>query len=112
MKLPAAGIASPTVIQRCENISLKKVAKEMSIQKSTATAAINRLENAGYVSREYDNSDRRTLMLKLTPLGYGIWMQADEKRLTFLNSILERLEPEDKVRLIQLLEVLSNKKRI
>jgi DNA-binding MarR family transcriptional regulator len=47
----------------------KGLARMLSITTGSATAMIDRLENAGFVARRPHPSDRRSLLLDLTPAG-------------------------------------------
>ena len=48
-------------------ISIKRLAELRDITSSAATQAVDSLANKGFVSREQDESDRRSTLISLTP---------------------------------------------
>jgi DNA-binding MarR family transcriptional regulator len=56
-------------ISIAEKSTLGSVAQELEIDLSTASRNLTRLEKQGYVSKVRDESDARTVILRLTPRG-------------------------------------------
>ncbi|MFX1256223.1 MAG: MarR family winged helix-turn-helix transcriptional regulator [Promethearchaeota archaeon] len=54
------------VLWRNEGISIRELAKETSLSKSTLTSMLDRLENMGYIKRVASKIDRRKILIKLT----------------------------------------------
>lgn len=51
---------------RNDGISIQELAKETALGKSTLTSMLDRLEQAGYLTREPSAKDRRAFFIKLT----------------------------------------------
>jgi DNA-binding MarR family transcriptional regulator len=56
-------------ISAAEKSTLGSIAQELEIDLSTASRNLTRLEKQGYVSKGRDESDARTVILRLTPKG-------------------------------------------
>ena len=56
-------------ISTAERSTLGSVAQDLEIDLSTASRNLTRLEKQGYVSKVRDESDARTVILRLTPKG-------------------------------------------
>lgn len=54
------------VLWRQDNIPIQKLVKETSLSKSTLTAMLDRLEDAGNIKRIHSKTDRREVLIKLT----------------------------------------------
>lgn len=54
------------VLWREDNIPIQKLVQETSLSKSTLTAMLDRLENAGHIKRVHSKTDRREVLIKLT----------------------------------------------
>jgi len=50
-------------------LKMKEIASELNISLPAATGLIDRLHKIGMIKREYDESDRRIIRIKLTPKG-------------------------------------------
>ena len=54
------------VLWREDGIPIRELAKRTSLGKSTLTSMLDRLEEAGYITRERSESDRRVILVKRT----------------------------------------------
>lgn len=65
------------IVQRLGGASAGELAREASLTTGAVTSVIDRLERAGYVAREADPSDRRRVLIRMTPEAYqaaaAIW---------------------------------------
>lgn len=66
--LPAAYKILST-IARCEQVTASALAERMLLDKSQISRAVRELEELGFVERTPDPNDRRSALLRLTPLG-------------------------------------------
>src|SRR5581483_10377816 len=55
------------ILDRLGTISAGRLAEESKLTTGAVTAVIDRLEKAGYVRRVRDESDRRRVLVELTP---------------------------------------------
>jgi DNA-binding MarR family transcriptional regulator len=65
-------------IQQLKNPTPTELARELKISKPTASAAIDRLETAGYLRRVDSDEDRRSYHLHLTQKGHLFSQAHDE----------------------------------
>jgi DNA-binding MarR family transcriptional regulator len=65
------------IIQRLDGATAGELAREAGLTTGAVTSVIDRLERAGYVKREADPSDRRKVLVRMTPAAfeavYSIW---------------------------------------
>ncbi|WP_054950000.1 MarR family winged helix-turn-helix transcriptional regulator [Numidum massiliense] len=72
-----------------------KLAEAFYVNRSAITAIVNRLSNKGYIVRIPDESDRRVILLELTPDGERVLANGEEKILQALDHYLCQLEEEE-----------------
>lgn len=65
------------------------LADELGVSASAASRLADRLVLAGLVRRETALTDRREVLLRLTPAGAGVLHRYDELRLTELRALLD-----------------------
>ncbi len=54
------------VLWHSDSISIRELAKKTSLEKSTLTSMLDRLEEAGYLNRVPSKKDRRKILIELT----------------------------------------------
>ena len=80
-----------------------EISSFMNISTARIAAALNSLERKGFVTRRIDPSDRRRILVELTPEGKEL---ADAQRGAMLNHMirmLERLGEQDSTELVRIL---------
>ncbi|GAB2696474.1 MarR family winged helix-turn-helix transcriptional regulator [Paenibacillus thermoaerophilus] len=82
-------------------IGLSEFAQLIRATNSTASGIIDRMVKNGLVSRETPATDRRSVVLSLTPKGEEVWHQVNEMRMDHLSPILE-ITPEEHQQLIRI----------
>jgi DNA-binding MarR family transcriptional regulator len=70
----------------------------------TVTPLINSLEEAGYIERLQDKSDRRVVLIKTTPKGDKLVEQAKEEVTEAIDKLVEYLGEDDSNEMVRLLE--------
>ncbi len=85
------------VAKRYPQVSLGEVSERMFLHTSTVSGIVDRLEVAGYLVRQRDAEDRRTVRLQLTDKGNEAVAQAPPSAFGFLIEELGRL-PEAQLR--------------
>lgn len=73
--------------------NLGAVATSLSVHPSNATRAVDRLVTAGLLNRSDDPSDRRNLVLELTPEGHELVRRVMGARREAIAAILDKMPP-------------------
>lgn len=73
--------------------NLGAVAAGLGVHPSNATRAVDRLVSAGLLDRRDDPTDRRNLILELTPAGRDLVDKVMDRRRTAIAAILDRMPP-------------------
>lgn len=84
------------------------LAASMMLSTGGTTARLDRLEKAGLVARSPDPSDRRAILVRLTPQGHAIADQAVTAGLTEQQRLLSHLSADRQAQLDELLRELLN----
>jgi DNA-binding MarR family transcriptional regulator len=71
--------------------NLASVAQTLGVHPSNATRRCDKLVDAGLVHRSEDPTDRRNLVLQLTPLGRHIVQQMTEHRRAAIEGVLAKM---------------------
>jgi DNA-binding MarR family transcriptional regulator len=101
MRQEAGGELSPsqsaalTTIDCHGPLTPSEVAVRERIQRPTATRVIARLEEAGWIERTGDPSDRRSSLVSATPAGSALLVELRARRDAYLARRLDHLGPED-----------------
>ena len=82
-------------------------AETLMLTSSGTTKRLDRLEAAGHITRERDPSDRRGVLIALTPQGRSLIDNAAGKHLANERRILSGLSAEEQLQLADLLRKLS-----
>ena len=97
-----------TTIERCEQVTASALTERMLIDKSQVSRAVRDLEGLGLVERTPDPTDRRSALLRLTPLGASRLAAAREPQEGLLLRTLEDWSLDDIDSLTRLLHALSS----
>jgi DNA-binding MarR family transcriptional regulator len=88
--------------------TLSEVAEALGISLPTASELIDRLVEEGIVSRDINPSDRRKVVLGLTPHAREMGHQIHEMRRAHLRAVMDRLEPEERPVFVKSLLALAD----
>jgi DNA-binding MarR family transcriptional regulator len=83
------------IIQGLQNPTPTQLARELKISKPSVSAAIDRLETAGYIRKVDSDEDRRSYHLHLTQKGQIFSQAHDETHRHLAQFITRHLEAED-----------------
>lgn len=83
-----------TRIVENEQISLKKLAQNLRLDKTTVTRAIQKLETAGYITKIQDNNDYRLFHLSATKSGIDLYQNIITEKNQIIDKILENFPVE------------------
>jgi MarR family transcriptional regulator, organic hydroperoxide resistance regulator len=92
------------LINKYDKCKLNLLAEKMEVKPSAITVMMDRLEKPGYVKRTHDVTDRRSVLVEITPKGKEILAQGVQQRNEILSSYLSRLEPHEPILVAELLE--------
>lgn len=88
-------------------LNLGAVAAGLGVHASNATRAVDRLVVAGLLSRSDDPTDRRNLLLELTPEGEALVSRVMNERRTAIAQILQRMPPSRRRALVPVLRAFA-----
>ena len=80
-------------LQRTSEMTMSHLADWLNVSLSNATGLIDRLEERGYISRDRVPTDRRVVMVRVTPDGERMLGEVDALSDDLLRSVLDRLPP-------------------
>lgn len=83
---------------------MSDIARQVSVSVTGATGVVDRLVRMGLVERDYDPSDRRVILIKLTPSGRETFDELQTAHQRRLEEVLGALEPAKRVELIACFE--------
>jgi MarR family transcriptional regulator, organic hydroperoxide resistance regulator len=83
------------------------LADQMEVKPSAITVMIDRLVKQGYVTREHDVIDRRSVLVDITENGREAVKQSEEQSNEIIGRYFENVSPEDAEQMIQTLEKLT-----
>jgi DNA-binding MarR family transcriptional regulator len=84
----------------------------LGITKSTTTGLINRLENAGYLTKVKDEKDKRVTTIKITQKGIHVIDEVIKARVEFMDKVLSQIdEPENLMGQLEHLDFIINEVR-
>ncbi len=85
-----------------EPMRIRDLAERLGLAESSATRLADRLEALGLARRRADATDRRSVLLQLTPSGRAHARAVAERRRAYLVELLRRLEPDERRELVRL----------
>jgi DNA-binding MarR family transcriptional regulator len=78
-------------LQRTGEMTMSHLADVLNVSLSNATGLIDRLEERGYIARDRVPTDRRVVMVRVTPVGERMLGEADALSDELFRSVLDRL---------------------
>ena len=88
-------------------IRMADIAARLDIVPRAATSVVDSLEEAGLVTRHADSTDRRSILVSLTPKGRQLRAQLAAARSRAADSVLSSLTHDDRQQLLRLLSTIS-----
>lgn len=80
-----------------------EISNKMNITSARVAAALSSLESKGLVTRAMDPSDRRKVLVSLTPAGEEMAKSYEQKAFDHAKRMLEKLGEEDAVQFVRIL---------
>ncbi|MBS3809189.1 MAG: winged helix-turn-helix transcriptional regulator [Desulfobacterales bacterium] len=104
--LPCAEIRCLLLFGSERYLTVKGVAERLEVAKSRVTKIVNSMNEKGLLERVADPADGRVRLLRLTSAGRSIVERANALQKQMQAAILEKLDPDDRSRVISGLELL------
>ena len=76
-------------------LTMTEIARKMGHPTAAATGLVDRLEKLGHVKRGHATSDRRKILVEITPSGEQIVGEVRDDMVTNLLKMMEHLTPEE-----------------
>lgn len=95
------------MIARHEPISQKELLDMADIRPSSLSEILGKIEGEGYIRRQKDEEDKRSVVISMTDEGRGIVEQTMTARRDYAQSLFSCLSLEEQEQLVQLLEKLA-----
>ena len=92
------------VLCRQDEWRMREIAKELGVDRSTATRTVAPLVDLGLATRRTDDLDRRNVMLAATAQGRTTAARIAAGRRHMMRAVLSRLAPDRRVLLTELME--------
>lgn len=96
-----------TRIVENEQISLRELAENLRLDKTSVTRAVQKLESAGYVIKTQDIDDSRLFHLTITPKGLLLYQNIIEEKNRIIDKILDAFSPVEIKLLTDLIQRLN-----
>lgn len=94
-------------LTRAGPLTLKQLAAQLFLDKSTASRVVDALERKGYVRRARHPDDARAVVLRATPAGARLYGRIDKDMLDQERRVLSAFEPEVRRSMIGLIGRLA-----
>ncbi|WP_280468213.1 MarR family winged helix-turn-helix transcriptional regulator [Nocardia cyriacigeorgica] len=113
IRLPSSGRLNFSALSVLHTLSrvgtcrLSDLVKTEQIKQPALTSAVAKLERDGLIERTPDPCDRRASMLSLTAEGRALVSRRHADRVERLRSLIDRLPPADRTRLLGIAGVLD-----
>jgi MarR family transcriptional regulator, organic hydroperoxide resistance regulator len=109
---PVEGLTLPQyhlleALQHDDDLTVGALAEAAGVAPPTATRMLDCLERDGHVTRRHSETDRRAVLVSLTPSGRVAVQAAHEHVSAWRRGIFEALEPEEREQAARLLARLS-----
>jgi len=91
-----------TMIEHFKKTNIKDIAEAMEMSSSAATQLVDVLVQSGYVTRQEDPKDRRSVQLELSPKGEEHIAASKEKRIAEMAGLFDALSDSELEEFLQL----------
>lgn len=91
-----------------DTTSLAEIREYLSVSKAAISQMLSSLEKQGYLMRETDQENRRSLIVSLTPAGQTILRQKDQKVNSRFEKIIAEMGEADTLEFIRLIAKMND----
>ena len=92
------------ILHADEKLSLTQLCEKLSLAPSTGTELVNRMISLGFVEKVGEESDRRQVLLKMTPKGIELLQQRREALSEMFRKFLEPFPPKEQEEFVRSFE--------
>ena len=112
-RFPGDGLSLPQyhlleALRTADELTVGELAETAGVAAPTATRMLDCLARDGYVLRRHSETDRRAVLVSLTPAGTGAVAAAHEEVEAFRRRVFDALEPAEREQAAVLLARLSD----
>lgn len=90
-------------------LSQNRLAQSLYLDKSTTSRVVDSLESKGYLTREIDEADVRSKILRITPKGMDLHNRIEHDLIQETQNLIKDLDPEIRNATIQIINRLARK---
>jgi len=101
-KLSSGQIRALVFLAESGELKIHELASVMSLDESTVTRLVDKLEANGVAERRRCESDRRSIGVAITESGQEVVARANEHRRAFMREVLAVLEPAERAEFLRL----------
>ena len=101
-KLPRGQLHALMLLSEAGEPRINELAAALSLDESTVTRLVDKLETAGLAERRRSTSDRRSTSVVITKEGRKVVTCAREHQRAFMIEVLAALDPEERTEFIRL----------
>lgn len=101
-KLPRGQVHALVLLAEAGEPKISELAAVLSLDESTVTRLVDKLEAAGLAERRRSNSDRRSTSVVITKAGRKVVACAREHQRALLTEVLNALDPDERTEFIRL----------
>lgn len=95
------------IFKKGDNVLPGDISNKMNISSARVAAILNNLENKGFISRQIDKSDRRRILVHLTPEGIELAEKRNKMTVNTAARTLELLGEQDAKELVRIMGRLA-----
>lgn len=106
LPIPGAQARLLSTIEDLDEARISELAAVDHCSQPTMTTQVRRLEDAGLTTRTADPNDARAVLIRITEKGIQTLDRVRRDRAAAIDPELDRLDPEDRQRLTEAVEVL------
>lgn len=92
---------------RCGSMTMKELAQELYLDKSTASRVVDSIERKGYAKRKTQKQDKRVLNLEVTAKGKQLYARIEEDLVAEMKKMLKDFDPAVRSAAIDLVKALT-----
>ncbi len=91
-----------------QGIKASELSEKLNVTRSSITQTLGNLEQAGYIIREMDESDRRSIRVKMTEKGEELYIRHAKEMIKMVSELSEYLGKEEVEHLIETFKKVNN----